>query len=818
MSGPWERYAAFDLDAALAETDKELGLPEGMSAAQIKVESAGNATARSPAGAMGLAQVMPATLANLSKRLGRDLNPDNERDAVEIHREVMRENLAKFKDPAKALMAYNGGWDPDRWNNPETAAYVGKVQAAMKDGQNPVMGALEKIADGGIPSAQAAEPGKPWTRYASSPVDAGTANPGPWSKFDARTESPKPSGMMDVVKQGAGNLFAGAVRGAGSIGATLLAPIDIASDALDGKGLSLESNKQRRADMDAALQSLGAQPDSWMYQGGKLAGELAGTAGAGGVLANGVRAAAGTRALTGLEPLTNAVAAGLESGGFRVGELAGTKVGAAIRLATGAAAGGTGAALVNPEDAATGAAIGAAFPFAVKGSAAVWDGLGKGMRAVLGQATPEVRELALRAETLGIKIPADRLVDSKTLNALASTLHYVPLSGRTSTEAAMSEQLNKALSRTFGQDTPNITLALRQADVKLGSKFNSFLQNNTVTVDKQFVDDLAQAANQAYNELGAEGASVIGKQVDAILEKGASGALDGQAAYNIKKTLDRIGKRNSPEAWYAIDLKGKLMDALDRSVGEEAAASFSTLRKQYGAMLSLEKLAKNGAEGEISVARLANMNNINNPQIQELADIAAQFVKPREGQHGAAQRAVIGLAGGLVGGIPGVAGGMAAGRAVNQTLNSNAARSAVLGVPRVAATETAALGQLAAGAQRALPVAGAGFLATNANADPVSNTTSPYIELRGMALPDIPPPEPPPPPPADMRSPMQRLGQAETVDEVIAAAEVAASPKLTERERIQAMQQNAARERSLRRAAEIEKIKAMHAARLQFLQ
>ena len=49
------------------------------------------------------------------------------------------------------------------------------------------------------------------------------------------------------------NLVGGAVRGAGSIGATILAPYDMARDALDGKGLSLESNRQRRADMTAGL-------------------------------------------------------------------------------------------------------------------------------------------------------------------------------------------------------------------------------------------------------------------------------------------------------------------------------------------------------------------------------------------------------------------------------------------------------------------------------------------------------------------------------------------------------------------------------------
>ena len=76
------------------------------------------------------------------------------------------------------------------------------------------------------------------------------------------------------VGQGIGNLVAGAVRGAGSIVATLLRPFDTAAE-----------NEQRRQAMDDALQSMGAEPDSWMYKGGKLGGEIAGTAGAGGLIA-----------------------------------------------------------------------------------------------------------------------------------------------------------------------------------------------------------------------------------------------------------------------------------------------------------------------------------------------------------------------------------------------------------------------------------------------------------------------------------------------------------------------------------------------------
>ena len=255
------------------------------------------------------------------------------------------------------------------------------------------------------------------------------------------------------------------------------------------------------------------------------------------------------------------------------------------------------------------------------------------------------------------------------------------MSGRAATEDKMVKQLDTALSRTFGQDSSNVTQALRTAGNDLGGKFDTVLQANTVKITPAFKQALADAENQATSELGAEGASIIHKQISSILTKGANGEIDGQAAYNIKKTLDRIGQRNTPEAFYARDLKKSLMNALNDSLGPQEAEAFKTLRQQYGNMLSLENLAQNGAEGGISVARLANMKNIGNKDMQELADIAAQFVKAREGQHGSMQRGAAALGIGGTVGLPGLAASMAAGRATNMALNSNIAKKLVTGQP-----------------------------------------------------------------------------------------------------------------------------------------
>lgn len=507
--------------------------------------------------------------------------------------------------------------------------------------------------------------------------DLATAKPS--SGFDLSTAKPIEADSPSLLQR-AGNLAAGAVRGAGSIGATLLAPVDMVRDAMDGKGLSLAANRQRRQDMDAALQSLGADPSSTEYAVGKLGGEIAGTAGAGGAAANLLSRVPGLAAAA-----PNVIEA-IRTAGMSAGSATGPAA-LGVRAAGGAITGGLSSGMVNPEDVPMGLAVGGAMPIAAKAAGVVGDAIGKGVRAagrsVVGEVSPEVAALAQRAEQLGINVPADRIVNSKPMNALAASLNYVPFSGRAGTEEAMGQSMNRALSRTFGQDSDNVTMALRQASGDLGAKFDTVLQGNTVKLTPAFKTALADAENQATNELGPDAAAIIHKQIAQLQTKGATGEIDGQAAYNIKKALDRIGGGNSDAAFYARDLKKKLMDALNDSLGPTEAESFANVRKQYGNMLALENLAQNGAEGGVSVGRLANLKHINNPDLQELADISAQFLRTRESPHGAMQRLMIGGAAGAAGGVsalPVMAATAGAGRAANALLNSTAARNAVLGV------------------------------------------------------------------------------------------------------------------------------------------
>lgn len=533
----------------------------------------------------------------------------------------------------------------------------------------------------------------------------------PQSAAPAPAQPPEAPSHMDEFVGGLKNFVGknavlGALEHAANIGATIMHPFQALQDKLAG---TTGTNATTRSGIAGGINELGVDRNSLAYKNAGLATDIAGTSGVGGLLAKPVQAAVPL-----LETVAPTVAQyvqrganALSSGGFTTGAPAGGNLlqrggDMLLRVGGGAANGAASTGLIDPNSAGTGAIVGGILPPAMKvvGTVAAPIGAALGKAITGGSITPEVQALAKRAQELGIQLPADRIANSKPLNAVAAGLNYVPLSGRAAVEDRMQDQLNSALTRTFGQDSPNVTMALRKAQGDLGSKFDSILQNNTVKVDPQFMSDLADASNKAQRELGTDGASIIGKQVDDIVSKAGTGEIDGQAAYNIKKTLDRIGSRNSPEAYYALDLKKALMGALDRSLGPEEASAFAQTRKQYGNMLDLQKLAQNGADGDVSIARVANLKNIGNPDLQELADISAQFLKPREGQHGAAQRAFAGmglagaghLVGGLAGGAVGLGGTMVAGRAANAALDSQMARNLLMQGPEAAAPELTQIG------------------------------------------------------------------------------------------------------------------------------
>lgn len=299
------------------------------------------------------------------------------------------------------------------------------------------------------------------------------------------------------------NVVAGLVRGAGSIGATLLAPHDALNDAAmraaGGRPAGPSANQQRRQAMDGALRDMGVDTQSLAFGGGKLAGELAGTAGMGGVLA--APLAGATRAAPVVEAIRTA---GMSAGGLT------GRAGMAARAAGGAITGGASAALVNPQDALTGAAVGAAAPGVLQGLGAAGRAVGRLSRGELGRTDPAV--LLSRALGTSDAEVADLLAKARTAPA-----EIVPGSRLTLAQALQQQ----------GAGNPTVNLLERMAAGGPGG--DELLQRYAAQAEAR-MNALRAAGAQTYQGAAAEEATKSGDLIGAILrtqaadEKGAARA------------------------------------------------------------------------------------------------------------------------------------------------------------------------------------------------------------------------------------------------------------------------------------------------------
>ena len=150
QSAPVERPAAAHPYAAhIAEASQRFGIPEQWIRAVLRAESAGDVRAVSPAGAMGLMQVMPDTWAGLRVRHGFGRDPYDPRDNILAGTAYLREMFDRYSNVAAMLAAYNAG--PGRYDEhratgrplpAETRAYVAALApilggAAPSDAPSP---------------------------------------------------------------------------------------------------------------------------------------------------------------------------------------------------------------------------------------------------------------------------------------------------------------------------------------------------------------------------------------------------------------------------------------------------------------------------------------------------------------------------------------------------------------------------------------------------------------------------------------------------------------------------------------------------------
>lgn len=444
-------------------------------------------------------------------------------------------------------------------------------------------------------------------------------SPSSGNRFDLRGE-----GYERLKNYDPTDTVGGIVRGAGSIGATVLAPLDVAGDALRGKGLTLDANRQRRADMDAGLQAFGVDTNSSQFQANKLATEVAGTMGVGGAVANALGRIPGASAQ--IPALLNAI----RTGGMTTGAPAGASRVAdmATRVAGGAVSGGATAGLVDPKDTGTGMTLGGTFPMAAKVLGGAADAVGSLFRAPPVNATK--LQTAKDAMDAGYVIPPSQIKPSFGNRVIEST------SGKLATQQIASTKNQAVTERLARQalglpaDAPltfETMKAYRSAQhqagyeplrqvgmIPAGAKFNQALDDifnqyrgkgtiPAIAGSKQEIADLVTA----HKSNGFD----AGDAVDAIrtLREDASALFTSNNAADKAKAKATKAIADAYEA--AID------DALAASGQRDLLTAYRAARKNIAKSGTVEKAIREGS-GTLDARSFAKELQKNKPLEGEL--------------------------------------------------------------------------------------------------------------------------------------------------------------------------------------------------------
>ncbi|MDT9600417.1 lytic transglycosylase domain-containing protein [Sphingosinicella sp. GR2756] len=152
----------------IEEASRRFGIPQAWIRAVMRVESAGNPSATSRAGAMGLMQVMPGTFAELRARYGLGANPYSPRDSILAGTAYLREMHDRYGS-AGFLAAYNAG--PGRWEDhvyrrrplpAETVVYMARLAPLVGGSAAPNAAAIARADLHGVTRATATS----WTQSA----------------------------------------------------------------------------------------------------------------------------------------------------------------------------------------------------------------------------------------------------------------------------------------------------------------------------------------------------------------------------------------------------------------------------------------------------------------------------------------------------------------------------------------------------------------------------------------------------------------------------------------------------------------------------
>ena len=419
--------------------------------------------------------------------------------------------------------------------------------------------------------------------------------------------------------------------------------------------------------------------------------------------------------------IAGAIGSGVAGAGTKAGQLVTnlitkgaipTRVAASV--ATGVATGAvTGAGTAEEGQRLVGAQEGAVLGAAVGGALPVVAGAAKAVgQAIVPEVAEATKALANRAREFGIPLRLDQISPSRARKTVQKLGQEIPFSGDVPFEEAQRKAFTKAVARTIGQDTDDLSpTVIKKFKKDVGQKFDTVLQGKQIAVPEDAVQKLNAIKLEARNSIETGLADIVDKNVDDVIAqiqagkvstgildvsgqeitRGGALSLSGEKLASIRSgALNRATKAQRGAAEFVGEIVDVIDDVAERNLTGVDIETLQTARRQWRNFKTIQPLLEKSTEGQINPTQLLNRvasskfvsasaKETGEDELVDLARIGKEFLPKaggsdtiQKGALGALATGVLGVAkaGAIVGGVRGVQAANRSQRLVNKALKA----------------------------------------------------------------------------------------------------------------------------------------------------
>lgn len=233
-------------------------------------------------------------------------------------------------------------------------------------------------------------------------------------------------------------------------------------------------------------------------------------------------------------------------------------------------------------------------------------------KAALSAVDDETKQLAQKANQMGIRLRLDQVADSDPLSTAQKVSQEIPFSGVRQFEKLQNKDVNQAVGKAVGVDTKAWnSKTLDNAFNDIGGEFNKFFSGKKFTFDQNRMNSIGKIAEEAERLSGSDTHKIVRNVVnDFVKDIGPNGEVTGEKLNELRKNLGEFMRSNKDQAGEAAEkyVQKILDEVLDvvTSGDPKTKSDFTNLKYRYKNLITIQPLVGKATRGDLNSQLLEN--------------------------------------------------------------------------------------------------------------------------------------------------------------------------------------------------------------------